>query len=856
MNHADSVWPSADHTTSPPPLLLWFGPHRPLLNAVQDDYAVIHITTLPAAWHALSCIRPSALVVDLTEKNRQAPILLANVRKHWPEIVVVGLCDEQTDKRLFPDICHFVTANASPKTLLATLHAQLSPPTAKPAEAEANTLQKRIEHMEKLLHTITLLAGSDDETAVFRGLQTAGQQVLGAEVVAVLLTDESYSELEDTLQLGTPQEYLDVCQEIMHSVKYKEDRLAYLGEEVLFSTVPTQANPMPSPFLPEAHALHASSYMRIPLNIGARLVGFVALATRQPGHFKGEHLQLGRLFAAQVAAAIRLVELQGRQDTLEGRQRAISTIAKLVAEDKLPMEATLARIVEEATRLVNGQSGTILLLESDDTLVVRAAYRFPSLRVGQKIPPQVGQVGLILTTQQPSAITHYRDWPHANPQVREHVSPEASAIGVPLIYQGQMLGVLQVICPYSNHQDAHEARDVLALLAPQAALAIAKGRLHEELYEVMRQERRQLRAILEHTPVAVIVCDAEGVIRRTNRASEQLLHALGLAFDTVRGHHVLEIVAQLLPEGLPQEISIDKPFEVYLGEIGEYLVTIAPITRNGDDIEAYVGVAQDVTALRRLDRMRANLNRILTHDLGNLLMLARTPLELLDEPDLPPEQRQQLKAMLTGSLERMSDLITDVMHMEIADSLGQQKFTPYTLEKVVRRAVRRYESAAQHAGITLTYHEEKPMPQRLLGHEVLITQAIENLISNALKYTPSGGHVEVTLTVENDYALVRVADTGYGIPEDKLEAIFEPFVRIKTPPTRNIPGTGLGLNLVKQFIESHNGHIEVQSTLGKGSTFTIYLPLEPQGAPRPPEDRVPRLDLSDRVERPQDAPSA
>lgn len=846
MTHTDSVPSSSNNSSSPTAPLLWFGPHCPLLEATQRTCAVIHVTTLEAAWYVINTMWPCALVLDLSANARQASELLASARQQWPDAAVVGLYEAQADKQLFPDIQHFVAITARPQKLLAAIRAQL--PQTKSRSPSRNILQKRVQHMEKLLHTITLLAGNGEDAGVLQGLQVVGQQVLGAEMVAVLLTDDEYTELEDTLQLGTPQGYLEACRQLMHSVERAEDRLAYLGEEVLLSSVPSQTTPAPpSPFVPEAHALNASSYMRLPLNIGDRLVGFVALATRQPGHFKGEHLQLGRLFAAQVAAALRLVQLQGRQNELEGRQRSFSHIAQLIAEDDMALDAILAHILEEAVQLVNGDQGIILLSEPDGTLSVRAIYGLTGARLGDKVSPDVGQVGLILATRQPSAIAHYRSWPHASPSIRDKVSPDASVIGVPLIYQGQMLGILQVVCGYSTQPDVNEARDVLALLAPQAAIAIAKGRMHEELHEAMRQERRQLRAILEHIPVAVIVCDADGVIQRANRASEQLLRALGMNFESVRGQHVLEIIAFLLPEGLPAEIKLDKPFEVYLGAIGEYLITIAPIVGDESEIEAYVGVAQDVTALRRLDRMRANLNRILTHDLGNLLMLARTPLELLDEPDLPPEQRQQLKDMLTGSLERMSDLITDVMHMEIADSLGQQKFTPYALEKVVRRAVQRYRNTAQHVGVTLTYHKEKAPPERLLGHEVLIAQAIENLVSNALKYTPSGGRVDVTLTVEGENAVIRVEDTGYGIPQDKLDAIFEPFVRVKTPATRNIPGTGLGLNLVKQFIESHSGHVEVQSQPGKGSTFTICLPLHPQGVPRASEDRIPRLDLSQKV---------
>ena len=111
------------------------------------------------------------------------------------------------------------------------------------------------------------------------------------------------------------------------------------------------------------------------------------------------------------------------------------------------------------------------------------------------------------------------------------------------------------------------------------------------------------------------------------------------------------------------------------------------------------------------------------------------------------------------------------------------------------------------------------------GDPMLLYEAISNIIGNAIKYTPKAGTVHVWLTVEGQSACVRVHDNGYGIPEEQQERLFSPFYRVQTEETQEIEGTGLGLHLVKNIIERHNGNMVFSSVYGEGSTFGFNLPL-------------------------------
>lgn len=159
-----------------------------------------------------------------------------------------------------------------------------------------------------------------------------------------------------------------------------------------------------------------------------------------------------------------------------------------------------------------------------------------------------------------------------------------------------------------------------------------------------------------------------------------------------------------------------------------------------------------------------------------------------------------------------------------------QMETTVTLEReatnfsfLLHQNIRDMRSMATEKQLNLALH----LPDEdvvLMLDEARIGRVIENVLSNAIKYTPSGGSVDVTLTQTNEHAMLKIEDTGLGIPNEVLPTIFEPFERVKTTEHLAQEGTGLGLSIVKMLVEQHGGTIEVESALGEGSCFTIILP--------------------------------
>ena len=828
-----------------PCAVVWLGPDDPLLHAIASQVDVLHVTTARAVLRVLDCGAASCLLVDAALPDAEVGALLREVRHRWPHVslVVIG---ERLDGAApgavpFPEVDRYLARDTSPRDLLAVLVYLIDRTAHHTAGGDYVTLQTRARHLEGLLQASFAISGTLNVRDIVGDLREIGRTAVDADDVAILLTSEDCGDLFDGLQLGVPTAYLEVCRAHLATLSPHE-RVAYLSDEVLLRE--RMVDMLPSAIrVREAAAAEAWSYMRVPMVVEQHVIGFVAFFSDRPGRFNGAHLQLGRLFTAQVAAAVRNMQLYLRLNEAERRQRAVSQVASLIA-DNLSIDTVLARIVEEAVRLVDGLAGMVQLVQPDRSLVVSAVHNLPADLVGQTVSLGGRYSGQVASTGRPQILTGPYEWNGMGDLLQDLLSSDAVWFGVPLLYRGMVLGVLQVVRERRGLVDVQDMQDVLMMLAPQAATAIAKAQLHA----IVRQEQRHLQAVLSHTPALVLVCDAEGRAQLANREARRVLGRLGLSFDSIKGEHVLTILQSMLPDDASPLTdylldSLDRTVEVSLGRAGEYVLQIASIKTEKGVIDGYVAVAQDVTELRRMDRMKANLTRVLTHDLGNLLMLAHNPLQLLDEPDITPEQHQMLKQMLITSLERMEALVRDVTDLEVASSLGQDTMSPYKLGALVERAVARGEEEAgqRQIALTCTVHESPP---ELMGHAVLIMQAVDNLVSNAIKYTPDGGRVDVDVGVEGEYAVVRVSDTGYGIPADKLDAIFEPFVRVKDPRTSHIHGTGLGLSLVRTFVEVHGGHVNVRSTVNVGSEFTIYLPLRPvEVHPSRPQQFI-QLDLS------------
>lgn len=235
-------------------------------------------------------------------------------------------------------------------------------------------------------------------------------------------------------------------------------------------------------------------------------------------------------------------------------------------------------------------------------------------------------------------------------------------------------------------------------------------------------------------------------------------------------------------------------------------------------------------SLAQLERARREFMQIASHELRTPLTVIRGYASMLEEGSLgqlPPPAQQALKTLLDKSTEMRAQVERMLLLARLEDGAAPPQMTRLDLRQVVKDAVGRVRPQVdlKEGEVDLALAEE-PLP--VMGDAERLGTAVDNLLQNAVKFTPGAPHIEVTGSRTNGRITVVVRDNGVGIPEQARGQLFEKFFRVTDPQLRNVAGTGIGLYLVRQVVEGHGGQVRVESRPGAGSAFEIELPAAPQ----------------------------
>jgi len=360
-----------------------------------------------------------------------------------------------------------------------------------------------------------------------------------------------------------------------------------------------------------------------------------------------------------------------------------------------------------------------------------------------------------------------------------------------------------------------------------ADLGDAVGGMVAQLGHTIRtltDERNRSAAILSSMVEGVAVVGSDERILYCNQAFEQILElpqgsSQGKKLvEALRQAELVSAVRQVLPGG--DEIT----GEVEVGTVRRrsFSVTAAPVRAAG--ASSAVLVLHDITELRRLERVRRDFVANVSHEFKTPLTAIQGFAETLLGGALDDQaNRKRFVEIIREQSQRLTRLTDDLLKLSrIEAGRLELESHPVSVPALVNACVESARLKAESKGLQISVELTEDIPA-IRGDAVQLSEVLQNLVDNAMQYTPPGGNIDVTAYCNGHEVIFTVADTGIGIPESDLERIFERFYRVETARSREAGGTGLGLSIARHIVDAHGGRIWVESAVGQGSRFRFSI---------------------------------
>lgn len=386
-----------------------------------------------------------------------------------------------------------------------------------------------------------------------------------------------------------------------------------------------------------------------------------------------------------------------------------------------------------------------------------------------------------------------------------------SALCVPYFIEGEVRGVMTLEHPEPHHFSPLDLQLARAV-ANQASVALRNA----QLFDLITSKQRELETILTNISEALLVIHNMWEIKHKNPAAEAI-------FDTDKDNQLFQRLVDAI--AISNMSSGSSSFELRDEQTRrDYSVNVAVLKVDDDPQQVdHVVALHDVTSLKDLNRLKTHMIQMASHDLKNPLGVLLGYMDMIKtdaDSGITPDPAY-VQAMYKA-VTRMETLIASLLDAHRADQDSMMKRVPIDPNELIEASVN-----DMMPSITAHKHEFvqhiQPDLHPIKGDVVQLREALNNYLGNAIKYTPEGGKITLSVYVQEDRFYVVVSDNGRGIPLDAQQHIFEPYFR--APGTQHIEGTGIGLNLVKETIERHGGQVWFKSEENVGSTFGFWLPI-------------------------------
>jgi len=361
--------------------------------------------------------------------------------------------------------------------------------------------------------------------------------------------------------------------------------------------------------------------------------------------------------------------------------------------------------------------------------------------------------------------------------------------------------------------------DELSALAATIERATRRVRA---MVETLQRENARREAILGSMVEGVVAVDPLLRITFANRAFAEMMGAAAPPtagtplVQVARDHALHEMFAAVFAEGQPLQKRL-----ILSASTRSFEVQVAPLA--GDPQRGAIAMLYDITGLERLERVRKDFVANVSHELRTPLAAICGYAETLIEGGLEdPANSRPFVSIILSKARQLTNILQDLLILSSLESAKPPAAEPVSLQQSIHSALRTVAPMAKTRGINLVCESFPDM--EVLGYEIRLEQVWVNLLENAIKFNRPEGEVRVDVVRDPERTLVRVCDTGSGIPSRDLPRIFERFYRVDKARSRATGGTGLGLAIVKHAVEQMGGSVSVESRLGQGSVFTVALP--------------------------------
>jgi PAS domain S-box-containing protein len=589
--------------------------------------------------------------------------------------------------------------------------------------------------------------------------------------------------------------------------------------------------------------LNSGSEVDVPLIIDKKVIGVLAVESTRENAFGASDFEILTAAANQASIAIaraRLIVSQGRR--ADEQHAVLASMADLLTQREL--EKTLQATLERAVALLGVTGGELAIYDATrEEFEVAACHNVGRDTTGIRLKLGEGAMGLVGKSHEPLIIPDYHAW--MGKSAKYATVPVNAIVAAPLLIGNRLVGAIAIVDANPTRVFGADDLRLLNLFTPQAAIAIEGARLYEEA----SRQREFFRSLLNNSPVAIVQLNNDYTVAACNPAFEKLFL---WPEEEARGRNLDELITDSTTLGEASQYTRDAVDRAVKGigrrkrKDGTYVdVEILGVPVIADESRvALMGLYHDISEIAEARREAEGANKAKSQFLANMSHELRTPLnaiigysEMLQEEarDAGLESFVSDLTKIHTAGKHLLALINDVLDLSKIEAGKMELFLEtFDVNAMLDDVATTIEPMVAKNRNALTISRGANLGT-MHADLVKVRQTLLNLLSNACKFTENGTitlAVSVTPGADGERLTFAVSDSGIGMSSEQMSRLFESFSQADASTARKFGGTGLGLALTRRFSQMMGGDVDVVSTPGSGSTFTLRLPAKVDPARR------------------------